>query len=333
MLRRFIWLPIALLMIAGLIIVLNRGKPSPYKGAPATLLFGNTPISYSMLLFIAQDRGFFNEDGLNVQFKDYESGLSALEALMKGEVEMAVAADFAFVNKSFERDDLRIVASIGTAGSEEIIARRDRNIEHVQDLKNKRIGVSLNTSAEFTLIRFLLFNQMNPEEVTLVDLGPVRLVEAIAAGEVDAVITWDIWAYEARKRLGESAVNWPARIGQNLYWLVITTRRLIEQKPMVVERFLRSMVRAEELAYANEAEARAIFRRLLNPEQAYMDFVWKRNRLGVSLDQGILTAMDGEAEWRLQSLPPHRRRSPNYLRFIYMDGLDAVKPNANTILR
>lgn len=333
MLRRFIWLPIALLIIAGFIAVLNRGKLSPLQGPSDTLFFGNTPISYSMLLYVAQDRGFFNEDGLNVRFKDYESGLSALEALMKGEVEMAVAADFAFVNKSFERDDLRIVASIGTAGSEEIIARRDRNIEHIQDLKNKRIGVSLNTSAEFTLMRFLLFNQVNLEQVTLVNLGPIRLVEAIAAGEVDAVISWDIWAFEARKRLGESAVNWPARIGQNLYWLVITTRQLIEKKPLVVERFLRSMVRAEEFAYANEAEARAIFRRFLNSDPAYMDFVWKRNRFGVSLDQGILTAMDGEAEWRLQDRPPGKRQGPNYLRFIYMDGLDAVKPSVNTILR
>ncbi len=71
----------------------------------------------------------------------------------------------------------------------------------------------------------------SPREVTLVNLGPARLVEAIAAGEDDAVITWDIWAYEARKQLGEIAVNWPARIGQDLYWLVITTRGLIEKKP------------------------------------------------------------------------------------------------------
>ncbi|MHC1727816.1 MAG: ABC transporter substrate-binding protein [Syntrophobacteraceae bacterium] len=332
--KRSIWITVTIFIVsAGLLSFLIWNRPSIYKGPFDDLSLGNTPVFYSLLLLVAEERGFFTQNGLNVSMKDYESGSVALEGLLNGDVDMAVAADFAFVNKSFERDDLRIVASIGTSGSEEIVARKDRNIGQIRDLKAKRVGVSLNTSAEFTLMRFLLFNQIKLEEVTLVNLGPARLVDAIADGEVDAVIIWDIWVHEAKKRLGLNAVNWPARIGQDYYWLVITTAGLIDRKPAAIERFLKALVQAEEFVNTNETEAKAIFTRRRNREPAYVDYAWKKNRFGVSLDQGILTAMDGEADWRLQGMPAGKRFVPNYLRFIYMDGLDAVKPTANTILR
>ena len=333
--RSSIWIMIAIVLIVavGLIALLLRARPSTYKGTFEELSFGNAPVFYSLLLVVAVERGLFAQNGLHVYVKDYEYGALALEHLMKGDVDMAVAADFAFVSKSFDRDDLRITASIGTSGSEEIIARKDRNIEQIQDLKGKRIGVSLNTSSEFTLMRFLLFNQIQQEEVTLVDLGPARLVEAVANGEVDAVILWDIWAYEAKKRLGANSVSWPARVGQDFYWLVITTKELIEKKSAALERFLGAMVQAEEFVKTNKVEAKAIFSRRWSREPAYVDHAWERSKFSVSLDQGLLTAMAIEADWRLQSRNGDRKSAPNYLHFIYMDALDAVKPKSNTILR
>jgi NitT/TauT family transport system substrate-binding protein len=332
--RSSIWIAIILFIAAvGLIALLLRPRASTYKGPLEELSFGTSPAFYSLLFVVAEERGLFAQNGLQLQMKEYEYGALALEHLMKGDVEMAVAADFAFVNKSFENDYLRIVASIGTSGSEEIVARKDSKIEQIYDLKGKRIGVSLNTSSEFTLMRFLLFNGIMLEEVTLVDLGPALLVDAVANGDVDAIILWDKWVHEAQKRLGAGGVSWPARIGQDFYWLVITTRELIEKKPAAVERFLRAIMQAEEFVKVNRAEAKAIFTRRCSREPAYVDYAWERSKFNVSLDQGLLTAMAIEADWRLQSRHGKGESAPNYFGFIYMDALDRVKPGANTILR
>jgi NitT/TauT family transport system substrate-binding protein len=313
--------------------LLLRPKASTYKGRLEELSFGTAPVFSSLLFVVSEERGLFAQNGLQLHMKEYEYGALALEHLMKGDVEMAVAADFAFVSKSFQRDDLRIVASVGTSASEEIVARKDSNIGQIYDLKGKRIGVSLNTSSEFTLMRFLLFNGIMLEEVTLVDLRPALLVEAVANGEVDAVILWDIWVHEAKKRLGALAINWPARIGQDFYWLVVTTRELIETKPAAVERFLRAIVQAERFVKLNKAEARTIVTRRWSRQPAYVDYAWERSKFNVSLDQGLLTAMAIEADWRMQSRHDSGMSAPNYFGFIYMDALDRVKPGANTILR
>lgn len=314
-------------------IFLVRSRRPSYQGPVEQLSFGIPPVFYSMLPVIAEERGLFTQNGLHVRVQEYEYGALALEHLLKGDVDIAVAADFAFVSKSLDRHDLRTVASVATSGSEEIVTRKDRNITQTQDLRGKRIGVSPDTSAEFTLKRFLLFNRIPVDEVKLIDLGPAQLVEAVVSGEVDAFISWDIWVYEAKKRLGANAVSWPARIGQDFYWLAITTNTLIAKKPAALERFLRSMMQAEEFVKRNKAGAKAIFTKRWPREPAFVDYAWERCNLNVSLDQGLLTALDVEAEWRLQSRSGNKKSAPNSLHLIHMDALDAVDPKANTIFR
>ncbi len=134
--------------------------------APLKLSLAIQAVPHSGLIAIADDRGFFKESGLEVSIKTYPSGLSALEAVCRGEAQMATVADVAFVGKVSEEPSLRIVASIGLSTGNKIVARKDRNILKPSDLKGKKIGFSPNTTSDYFLDIFLLTNAIPRSEVT-----------------------------------------------------------------------------------------------------------------------------------------------------------------------
>ncbi len=305
----------------------------PHYTSPERIVVGSTRDFYSLPLLIAQTQGIFARNGLAIEMVEYESGLLALSGLFKGEVEIATAADFVFVGESFRHQDLRILSSLATSASEEVVARKDREIQHIPDLKGKRIGVTLHTASDFTLMRFLTLNRISRSEVTLVNLSPRELEVAISSGKIDAMISWDTWVYEAKKRLGTNAVTWPAGVGQDFYWMLGVRKALIDSRRAAVERFLKSMVQAEEFIRRHKEESLDTLVRKWNFDPEYTMYAWQRNRIDVTLEQGILTAMEDEAEWKIAEIGGKELAVPNYLRFIYFAGLAAVDPKAVRIYR
>jgi len=301
------------------------------KSPPLEISVGITPTVYSGLITIADEKGFFRESGLNVSIKAYSSGLAAIEAMCGEEVQMATAADLAFALKIRDDPSLRVVASIGLANTNEVVARRDSNIEEPYDLKGKRIGVTPNTISEYYLYTFLLAHGITHSEVTAVNIAPAGMVDAIADGEVDAISIWDIYVYQASKRLGDNAVSWPTQNNQDYHWLLVARESLIQtQEP--VKRFIKALVNAENFLLTHEDDARNIIMHRWGFDPEFMRGVWEKTKLSVSLDQSLIRSLETATGWGM-SRESRPADVPNFLNYIYTGALDEVDPRAVTIFR
>lgn len=310
------------------------GAESVESGATRErVAIGNSPTDYSLLLFIAQDRGFFAQNGLDAAIHEYPFGFLTLDHLAKGEIDFGLAADFAFVGKSFETGDLRILASICKAGAEELVARKDKGIATPGDLKGKRIGVTRKTATEYSLMKFLVFNGLSTRDVTIVDLLPADLVEGLCSGALDAFASWDVWVVDARSRLGDKVVSWPTRMGQEDYWLVSTRKELTDSRPETVKRVLKALLQAEDFATEHSDEARSILAKHSRGGPPAVKYSWDNNKYVVTLDQGLLEVLEDEADWKIKSSGTEKLTPPNYLHLIWPHGLDALRPKADTIFR
>jgi ABC-type nitrate/sulfonate/bicarbonate transport system substrate-binding protein len=290
----------------------------------------------SIALFcIAEDQHFFSRNGLNVTSRKYDSGVGALDGMLNGEAEIALGTnEFPLVGKAFHKEKIRTIGSIAKSEFIYLVGRKDRGIAKVSDLKGKKVGTTLRTIAQFYLGRFLELHGMNMQDITLVDLkAPAEWVNSIVNGDIDAVVTAQPYANSVKDRLGDNAAVWSAQNSQPLYTQVISTDEWITKHPEPVVRLLKSLAQAEEYVIRNPAEAKAIIKKQLNLDAAYMETVWSQNQYSLSLDQSLIVAMEDEARWMISSGLTTEKQVPDFLNYIYEDGLRTIKAEAVTIVR
>lgn len=325
---------VVMVVVAGVVVgiwLAARG-PARYRGPVEELTLGFYPGEVSAPLLVAEERGFLSGNGLHVIWREYESGSLATQALLRGEVGVATAAEFVLVNNSFGHHDLRVLASITEADVTFLLAMGGKGIENPTHLKGKTIGVTRNTSADYFLRRFLAFNGLQDQDVVVEDISPPDLEEALLSGRVDAVATWDPYAFSIGKQLGGNGISWSVQGGQDFYWLLISERSLIDERPEVVERLLKSVQEAESFIASNQQEAKVIAAVPMGLDQDYMDYCWPRVSFSLSLQQVLLLIMEDEARWVIGKGLTAETTPPNYLDFIYLEGLEKVKPEAVTII-
>src|SRR5512147_3185188 len=77
-----------------------------------TITIGVPPLEQNALLYLAEHKRFFADHGLQVVLKDYDSGLTAINGMLKGEADIAQTAEFPLVRSIFQKEDIRVIACI-----------------------------------------------------------------------------------------------------------------------------------------------------------------------------------------------------------------------------
>jgi NitT/TauT family transport system substrate-binding protein len=285
-----------------------------------------------MLLYVAEAQKFFDRENLDVAFLDYQEGALAV-GLLRGEVDVATASDFAFVSYAFNSSDLRILASIATVDAIEIVARSDRGIAEPSQLMGKSVGVVRRSVGEFYLGRFLALNHLSLDDVKVVYLSPDEIAAHLTTGEIDAACMWQPYAYKIESALGTNAVTWSAQGGQDFFVLLISRNEWVSAHSSAIERLLSAFLQAEQFAGTHVNEIQALMAERFGYDASYVKSILPKLTLAVTLPQELLVVMEDEARWSIQSNLTEKKKVPNYLNFIYFDGLMAVKQDAVTIFQ
>ena len=304
-----------------------------YSGKVESITFATVPTAATTLVYIAEDQHFFAADGLSVNIKDYNTGTATTEALLKGDVDIAWVAEFPFVHRAFAKEKISIITVAGRFNEQYLFGRKDRGIKTVADLKGKKIGIPRNTIAEFYLGRFLELNGMKIRDLSLIDVPAPRSMDAIAGGNIDGVIAWEPYTSQIRVRLADRAVALPIQSNQPGYGAITGRNDWIKGHPEIVHRFLKSLAQAEDYLASNPAAAKAIVRKRLNYDDGFTETIWSENEFSLSLDQSLITAMEDEARWMIKNKLTKENQVPDFMNYLYLNGLKAVKPEAVDIIR
>jgi NitT/TauT family transport system substrate-binding protein len=307
-------------------------SPQP-PAARENLVLGVYAGDFSSLIWVAENRGYFRDEGLDVTIKEFDTGVTAAQAMLHGEVEIATGADFVAVNNIFSDSSIRIISAIASVESNDVIARQDHGIQSPVDLRNKKIAVPKGSIAEFYLGKFLLINKLTLSDVQIVYLQPAPLSEALMQGEVDAAVIWDPFAYDLKAALGQNGVVWTPTAGKNWDFLLLTGDATVNTRPGALEKLLRALLKAEDFIKKNPDRAQTIVAERLKLQMSYIQYAWSRRTYTLSLPQVLLLMMEDEARWMIQNKLTDKTAVPNYLNNIYMGGLLKVNPEAVSIIR
>jgi NitT/TauT family transport system substrate-binding protein len=332
-LRVFFLSPVAFIAVAAVFSPWSC-TPETFSAPMASITIGTVQLEPSAPIIIADEKQFFTENGLNVILEYYDSGLSAVSGMLNGEVDVAApVAEYVLVAKAFNEDKVKAVASINEIDYAYLLGRKDHGIQTIADLKGKKVGVPKGTILEFYLGRFLQLRGMSAKDVIPVDVKLGQSADEIINGDVDAVISFQPYTTAAQNELGDNVVLWPAQSSQALYALIICSDDQLNDHPELNKRLLKSLALAEDYIIKNPQEARAITQKRLDFDDAYMDAVWPKLRFSLSLDQSLITAMEDEARWMISNNLTNQTMVPDFLQYIYVDGLEQIEPQAVNIIR
>ena len=304
-----------------------------YSGKVETITIGTAPIEGNALVYVAEEGRFLTNNRTRVEFKDYDTGVAAVNGLLKGEVGIALTMEFVIVGKSLQKQDVLSFATIDKSMIFYIIARADRGIKAPADLKGKRIGVPRQTITEFYLGRMLELNGLGIKQVIIVDAKASDPHGTITGGDVDAVVTWEPYVTEIRRRMGNEVIIRSVQSGQVSYWSVVSTPGWINLHANLVRQFLKSLAQAEVYVSHHPNEAKSTVKKRLKYDDAYMAAIWPEHQFSLSLDQSLITAMEDEARWMIKNNLTTEKKVPDFVNYIYIDALQAIKPEAVNIIR
>src|SRR3989338_10158249 len=207
-------LVIIALVVEGYVLLQTYLNPAKkYSGPMEKITVGVEKSLLPSLVWIAENKGYFAENGVEVTIKEFDSGRAALTAMLnEGGLDMVTVAQTPVMFNSFSAQggsasggnpDFAIVSAIVSSYNEiTVLARRDRGITKAGDLRGKKVGMTKGSSGQYFLDLFLSNNNLQLSEVEKVDLPTSQLVSNLTTGSVDAISTWNPHLYNAQKVLG-----------------------------------------------------------------------------------------------------------------------------------
>jgi len=309
-------------------------KQEKFKGQREKVTIG---VSYSILsapVFIAYDKGYFSDEGLDVTLKFYPSGKKAMEGMFAGEVDVSTVADTPIVFNSFIRDDFTIFATFVYSYKDcKVLGRKDRGVKHPEDLRGKKIGTSFGTSAHFFAQVYLSEYGIAKSDVKFVDIPSRDLPEAIHGGKIDAIVIFEPYAYQAGKTLPDNIVRLPeSKLYRETFNLAVM-KQFAAGHPEILKRIVKGLDRAIEFIKHNEKDSITIAAKKTKTDEDSLVSVWGDFVYQLSLDQSLLVSMEDQARWAIKNKLTDKARVPNYLGYLYPDAMKAVKPEALTIIK
>ena len=222
----------------GLLIAFIICSSAACSGAVATPNFKPLRVEWTLwqgdyTLLVANQMGFFKQHGVDVVPVRYDSATQAIPDLAAAKLDGGIFT-MSDVMLASSLADIKSVMVSENAGRYAVIASTD--IQSINDLRGKRIGLNLHTSSEIFVTYMLKSRRMTTNDVTYVEMSPSQVSQNIP-DQIDAGLVWEPYLTQAVKQ-GKQIV-YESDYYSSLIPRMITFRKAtIDQRPNDIRAFL-----------------------------------------------------------------------------------------------
>ncbi len=272
---------------------------------------------------IAEEEGFFASQGLDIDVIRRDSGRDNLKALQAGHTDFALMAlsplvldRLATIGPSRPNEPVILASLVYSARLNHVVVKRAGRVRQPSDLEGKRVGLMKGTNSEYLWWLFSIYHRLDSSRVTVVDIPAADQPEALMAGEVDALVTWEPWTSRLANR-AEGAIQTLA--GSELYaenWVLVSTRETASQRADAVLRILQAYRDAIDFIQTHPVQSREKYAEFmdLDPETALRES--RLPHFGLNLDWSLLFDLQQMVQWAEKAGKTERFEAPNILSWI-----------------
>lgn len=223
-----------------------------------TIAVGGKNLLYYLPLTIAEQRGYFKAEGLDVTIVDFAGGAQALRAVVGGSADVVSGAFEHTVNMQSKGQRLRAFVLQGRA-PQIVLGLNPKTMGGYKtpaDLKGKKIGVTAPGSSTNVMVNFFLAKAgLKPSDVSIIGVGATQgAVAALRSGQIDAISNLDP-VITLLQRSGDLKIVSDTRVvaeadkvfgGPMPAACLYAPQTFIDKHPQTVQALANAMVRADK---------------------------------------------------------------------------------------
>lgn len=329
--RNMDWRCLIRFFILGTVLALS-GFPAAAQ-AGERLVIGISPSLTATLSVIAEKQGFFTQQGLDVELRNVKAGNFGVLGMLNDEIDISESAIFSLVSNSFTRSDFKIITTVGVTGNDNmVIARGDRGIRRIQDLKGKKVGVLRGGFPQYVLDLMLLNAGLTSKDLRIIFEEPEALVRLVSSGELDAICCYGGWIDKTKQELKNNFIVFHDEYIVRVTAVQAAKTARIDRNPDIFARLMRAYILAEEYVKKNPARALKTTVDYFKMDMRNAQKLWKPNLCHVALDQSLIKDLENVARWQVDSGMHKNSKIPNYLDFIRFNILEGIDAKRITII-
>lgn len=163
-----------------------------------------------MMAYLAQEKGFFADNGVNVELVWVDGFEEAVAARENGETDIWNYTLLDFITEyaeGLETEGQIILIEDFSAGADAVVTLPGKGIDRVQDLEGKKVGLEKGTIGEFFLNILLERVDLTLDDLETVDMGFDEIPAALQEGRIDAGVTYEPAISQVLSEGGEVLVD------------------------------------------------------------------------------------------------------------------------------
>lgn len=229
-------------------------------------------------VYVALEKGFFEEEGLNFKLVDtVAGGATAVQMVSSGAAQGALVSTMALINARNNYIPVTGVADIQSSfydsPLEEFYVRKDSGINSIKDLKGKKIAINLvKSSFHYTWLLALEQNGMLPEDIEFVSMPFSQQEGALEKGVVDAIGLMVPYSAKARQNENIKKLYDATDIfGERQFCMIFVNSVYAEENPEKVCKFVSALSKTCDWIKDNQQEAKHIISKYTGVDEKYID--------------------------------------------------------------
>jgi NitT/TauT family transport system substrate-binding protein len=225
-------------------------------------------VDHAACVYISQDKGWFEEEGLNLtSYESYVTGMALASALARGDIQVAYMCLIPAINV-YANAEVPIKIVVGTHKYGYGLVVNPEKIKSVKDLE--KLGIRIGCVREGGAVDVLLhrtIDKYNLDEKKILNnirrMNPPKQVLAIKTGQLDVAFLPEQWATMAEdlgfKMLLMSQEIWPKMQGS----VLVVKEEFIRDHPEIIEKLVKISQKATDWINQHPQEAAEIVARQL----------------------------------------------------------------------
>jgi len=267
-----------------LIVILTFSFFSCGKKEPTKVSFGYQPFGSNLTFYVAMEKGFFKEQGLEVTPEKIISANDAANAVINGNIVGDATVPLNVLLNIEENQPglmkiFMVKATSKEVWSDYLLVKKGSSINSISQLKGKKVG-GYPGSAQQTLLKLILRQFMDEKDIITVEMPPNTQLQGLDSGQIDALLTYDDIAVTAlQNNIAQVLIENPIckYIMNPLYsFPYVLSSKFVKENPKTTRKIRDAMYKAADFIKTNETEARQIMAKWVGtkPEIAAKVNLW-----------------------------------------------------------